>query len=133
MKMTRACRNCGSTAVDEVSAELSFERGRATVPVYTLGKMSVCLTCGFGEYLVPKEPLAHLRQGEAAPVKSSAPSRTRSKTLSIASWLKTTPEVSDKDREFEDLLRGVFLRLNRKSATNFNSRIQVSGKRKAIQ
>ena len=129
MKMTRACRNCGSNAVDEVSAELSFERGRAAV--YTLGNMSVCLNCGFGEYLVPEEPLACLRQGQTAPLKYSALSGRRVKTLFIARRSeKTPPEAFDKDREFEDLLRGVFLALK---DVDFDSRIQVHVKRKAIQ
>jgi len=41
---------------------MAFARGTA-VPVYALGRMAVCLECGFAEYLVSEEPLTLLRQG----------------------------------------------------------------------
>jgi len=76
--MTRRCHKCGSTAVNEVGTELSFARGIADVPVYTLGKMSICLECGFAEYQVSKESLAQLRQGIPAHVRESgSDGRTR--------------------------------------------------------
>jgi len=68
--MTKRCLNCGSAALDDVNAELSFARGKV-VPVYTLGKMAVCLACGFAEYLVSEEPLALLRQGVSARLEES--------------------------------------------------------------
>jgi len=59
----KRCHKCGLVAVKELSTELSFVPGITYEPVYTLGKMSICLECGFAEYQVSKEPLAHLRQG----------------------------------------------------------------------
>jgi len=56
------CLKCESTELDRLNVELSFARGLVT-PVYSVGKMTVCMTCGFAEYLVPPEPLAQLRQG----------------------------------------------------------------------
>jgi len=56
------CLKCGSTEVDRINAEVSFARG-LTDPVYTLGKMTVCLECGFTEYVVTEEARAQLRQG----------------------------------------------------------------------
>lgn len=58
----KRCHKCGLVAVKEVSTELSFVPGIAYEPVYTLGKMSICLECGFAECQVSKEPLAQLRQ-----------------------------------------------------------------------
>jgi hypothetical protein len=60
--MTNICLNCGSIDTEEVYAELSIARGQAMPPVHSFGKVLVCLECGFGEYLVPAGPLAHLRQ-----------------------------------------------------------------------
>jgi len=60
--MSKTCLKCGSVEVDALNAEVSFARGTA-VPVYALGRMAVCLECGFAEYLVSEEPLTLLRQG----------------------------------------------------------------------
>jgi len=67
------CLRCLSTEVDRVDVEVSFARGLAT-PVYSLGKMAVCLRCGFAEYLVSEEPLAQLRQEAPAVLARAATS-----------------------------------------------------------
>jgi len=61
----RVCLKCLSTDVERINAEVSFTRGVAT-PVYTLGKMTVCLRCGFAEYLISAQFLAELRRDAPA-------------------------------------------------------------------
>jgi len=60
--MTDKCLKCGSIDTEEIEAELSVVRGRVMLPVHSVGKIVVCLECGFGSYLVPEVPLAQLRQ-----------------------------------------------------------------------
>jgi len=59
--MIKTCPECRSTEVEEVNVELSFAP-RTAEPVYMLGKMPVCLECGFAEYRVSEEPLAQLKR-----------------------------------------------------------------------
>ena len=58
--MTKTCRKCGSTRVDEANGELSLASGKA-LPVYSVEKMAVCMECGFAEYRVSEGPLDQLR------------------------------------------------------------------------
>jgi hypothetical protein len=93
VRMAKRCLKCGSIAVDTVNAEVSFARGLAA-PVYTLGKMAVCLDCGSAEYLVPEEPLAQLRQG--APSQLQQLRGTCSPTMErTAAWADAHARILD--------------------------------------
>ena len=68
--MAKICRECGSVRLEEVNTEVWFAPQKAE-QVYSPGKMAVCLECGFAEYRVWKEPLAQLRQRDAAQLRGS--------------------------------------------------------------
>jgi hypothetical protein len=72
--MAKRCRECGSTRLEEVNTELSFAPKKAE-QVYSLGKMTACLECGFAEYRLSEEPLAQLRQCGPAELRGSSSDR----------------------------------------------------------
>ena len=59
--MSERCPKCGSTNVEEINVEMAFARGKAE-PIYVPSRHMVCLECGFGEYSLPQETLAKLRE-----------------------------------------------------------------------
>jgi hypothetical protein len=62
MLLSLLLRICGASAARELNAELSLARDK-TMPVDSLGRMTVCLACGFAHYLVPEEALSQGRPG----------------------------------------------------------------------
>jgi predicted nucleic-acid-binding Zn-ribbon protein len=59
--MINRCSECGSTNMEELNVEIAFARGKAE-PIYVPSRHMVCLECGFGEYSLPQETLAKLRE-----------------------------------------------------------------------
>jgi hypothetical protein len=47
--------------MEELNVEIAFARGKAE-PIYVPSRHMVCLECGFGEYSLPQETLAKLRE-----------------------------------------------------------------------
>lgn len=113
--MAKPCRECGSTRLEEVNTEVSFAP-QQTQQVYSLGKMAVCLECGFAEYRVSKEPLAQLRQCGPAELRGSSSDRhastdTDNSTFDIWSgtpqkigkWLETLAGLAEARKRMTEL------------------------------
>ena len=63
--MTKKCHQCGSADLKAIEVKLAVGRDKAT-QIYTSGNASLCLQCGFAEYLNPQAVLAQLQQRSTA-------------------------------------------------------------------
>ena len=62
-----SCRRCTSVELNDFNGELAIHfpglEGLDKPIVWVFPKLKVCLGCGFGEFVVPDEPLEQLKNG----------------------------------------------------------------------